>query len=103
SRAVGDSVRLEIARGEQTVTLVVPVTERDDDPTRFVPLVTADEPLIVRLGILGLTLNSKAASLLEDLREATGVVVASTTGVGLPGSDARLKAGDLIHALNGAP
>ena len=46
-------------------TLVVPVTEREDDPTRFVPLLTADEPLIARLGILGLTLNSKAASLLK--------------------------------------
>jgi serine protease Do len=103
SRAVGDSVRLEIARGEQTLTLVVPVAEREDDPSRFVPLLTADEPLIVRLGILALTLNSKAASLLEDLRESSGVVVASTTGVGLPGSDVRLKAGDLIHALNGAP
>jgi serine protease Do len=102
-RAVGDSVRLEIERGEQTLTLLVPVTEREDDPTRFVPLLTADDPLIARLGILGLTLNSKAASLLQDLRESTGVVVASTTGVGLTGSDVRLKAGDLIHALNGAP
>jgi serine protease Do len=102
-RAVGDSVRLEVERGEQTLTLLVPVTEREDDPTRFVPLLTADEPLIARLGILGLTLNSKAASLLQDLRESTGVVVASTTGVGLPGSDVRLKPGDLIHALNGAP
>ena len=53
--------------------------------------------------ILALTLNSKAATLLQDLRDSTGVVVASTTGVGLPGSDVRLKAGDLIHALNGAP
>ncbi len=103
SRAVGDSVRLEIVRGEQTSTLLVPVTEREDDPTRFVPLLTAEEPLIARLGILALTLNSKAATLLQDLRESTGVVVASTTGVGLPGSDVRLKAGDLIHALNGAP
>ena len=102
-RAVGDSVRLEIERGEQTLTLLVPVTEREDDPTRFVPLLSADEPLIARLGILGLTLNSKAASLLQDLRESTGVVVATTTGVGLAGSDVRLKAGDLIHALNGAP
>ena len=83
--------------------MVVPDTEREDDPTRFVQLLSADEPLIARLGILGLTLNSKAASLLQDLRESSGVVVASTTGIGMPGSDVRLKAGDLIHALNGAP
>jgi serine protease Do len=101
-RAVGDTVRLEILREAQVLTLLVPVTEREDDPTRFLPLVTPNEPFIDRLGVLALTLDSKAASLLPDLRVPSGVVVASTTGSATLGSDARLKAGDLIHALNGA-
>jgi serine protease Do len=103
SRAVGDIVRLEVQRSDTTTTLFVPVTEREDDPTRFVSLVTDDEPFLDRLGILALTLDEKASHLLPDLRLGTGVVVASTNGAIPPGSDGQLKGGDLIHALNGTP
>ncbi len=103
SRAVGDTVRLEVLRGARTSTMFVAIAERDDDPTRFVPLVPSGEPHIDRLGILGVTLDSRAAALLPDLRTASGVVVASTTLDLVPGADGQLKPGDLIHALNGSP
>jgi serine protease Do len=101
SRAVGDTVRLEIQRGTQTLPILVSVAERDDDPTRFTPLVAADEPYIERLGILGITLDTKSASLLSDIRVGSGVVVAATSNDLVPNSEGQLKPGDLIHGLNG--
>jgi serine protease Do len=102
SRAVGDTVRLEVQRGTQTMPVLVQVAERDDDPTRFTPLVAPDEPYIERLGILGITLDTKSASLLSDIRIGTGVVVAATSMDLVPNAEGQLKPGDLIHALNGA-
>ena len=81
----------------------MPVVEREDDPTRFVPLVTPNEPFIAGSACWRLTLNSKAASLLPDLRVSSGVVVASTTRRGDAGLGRAAQGGDLIHALNGAP
>jgi serine protease Do len=102
SRAVGDTVRLEIQRGSQTLPVLVTVAERDDDPTRFTPLVAPDEPYVERLGILGLTLDTKSAALLSDIRIASGVVVAATSTDLVPNAEGQLKPGDLIHSLNGA-
>jgi serine protease Do len=102
SRAVGDTVRLEVQRGTQTMPVLVPVAERDDDPTRFTPLVAPDEPYIERLGVLGITLDTKSAALLSDIRIGSGVVVAATSTDLVPNAEGQLKPGDLIHALNGA-
>ena len=102
SRAVGDTVRLEVQRGTQTLPVLVSVAERDDDPTRFTPLVAPDEPYIERLGVLGITLDTKSAALLSDIRIGSGVVVAATSTDLVPNAEGQLKPGDLIHALNGA-
>ena len=101
SRAVGDTVRLEIQRGAQSDTVLVKVAERDDDPTRFTPLVPADEPYIDRLGVLGLTLDAKAKELLDDLRIASGVIVAAMSNSAIAGAEGQLKSGDVIHEVNG--
>lgn len=101
SRAVGDTVRLEIQRGERSETVLVKVAERDDDPTRFTPLVPADEPYIDRLGVLGLTLDAKAKTLLDDLRIGSGVIVAAMSNSAVAGAEGQLKSGDVIHEVNG--
>ncbi len=101
SRAVGDTVRLDLERRGTGVTLSVPVVERDDDPYRFTALARPEDHLIPRLGVLGLSMTPDLAALLPDLRVATGVVVAGISGEVLPGSDGQLAAGDVIHAVNG--
>jgi serine protease Do len=100
SRAVGDTVRLEILRDAKTTTAFVAVAERDDDPTRFVARGPRGEKLVGQRGVLGVTLDKKIATLLPDLRIPTGVVVASTSLDLVPGAEAQLKPGDLIHAVN---
>jgi serine protease Do len=79
----------------------VPVTEREDDPTRFATLARPDEHLVPRLGVLGLSLGPQLADMLPDVRIRSGVVVAGTSGEQVPGSDGRLQPGDVIHAVNG--
>ena len=103
SRAVGDTVQLEIERGTTVQPVLVKVAEREDDPTRFSPLVAPDEPYIDRLGVLGLTLDAKAAEMLPDLRVTSGVVIAATSAATLSGAEGQLKSGDVIHDVNGKP
>jgi serine protease Do len=101
SRAVGDTVRLDIERRGQAVTLAVRVAEREDDPSRFTTLARPEEHLVRRLGILGLTMTPELAALVPDFRVATGVIVAGTSGDQIPGSDGQLAIGDIVHAVNG--
>jgi serine protease Do len=102
-RAVGDTVQLEIERGTTVQPVLVKVAEREDDPTRFSPLVAPDEPYIDRLGVLGLTLDAKAAEMLPDLRVTSGVVIAATSAATLSGAEGQLKSGDVIHDVNSKP
>ncbi len=101
SRAVGDTVRLDIERRGNAMTLRVPIVERENDPSRFSSFADPQDHVVARLGILGLTLDASVARLLSDVRIAEGVVVAGASGDVVPGSDDQLKAGDIIHAVNG--
>jgi serine protease Do len=101
SRAVGDTVRLDLERRGTGLTLSVPVVERDGDPGRFAALARPEDHLVPRLGVLGLTLTPELAAMLPDIRVTSGVVVAGASGDAVPGSDGQLSAGDVIHAVNG--
>jgi serine protease Do len=101
SRAVGDTVRLDVERRGTGLTLSVPVVEREDDPYRFTALARPEENLIPRLGVLGLSMTPDLAAMVPDLRVASGVVVAGASGEVVPGSDGQLEVGDVIHAVNG--
>jgi serine protease Do len=94
----GSSVNLEVGRGLQRLTLKVGVVERRDDANRFRDLVTPDQNLIPRLGLLGLDLTPELARLIPGIREARGVVVA---GVALNAGSAGPLPGDVIYGVNG--
>ena len=53
-----------------------------------------------QLGIVGLEINDRVRELLSDLRDATGVVVASVSHEAAPSWEGELEVGDVIHALN---
>jgi serine protease Do len=99
---VGESVILQIVRGEEKITAEVEVIERPNDPYRFMDLVTREDNMIPQLGIFALDLDSRIADQLPSLRKPAAVVVAAkaadTTG---PGE--LFQAGDLIDSLNGEP
>jgi serine protease Do len=99
-RKPGSTVNIEVGRGLQRLTLRVPVVERRDESDKFRDLVTPEQNLIGRLGILGLDLTPELAQLIPGIRDSHGVVVA---GVAL---DAQGSAGpvpgDVIYGVNGA-
>ena len=76
---LGSTVSMVVSREGQTLTLAVPVIEREDDPQRFADMVDPERNLIKRLGILAIELNDKLTAMLPDLRHEYGVVVAAQT------------------------
>ena len=99
-RAVGDTVSVRVERGGHTLDVKVTVVERDDDPQRFESLVRPEDLVIPQLGIVGLEINDRVRELLSDLRDASGVVVASVSHEAAPSWEGELEVGDVIHALN---
>jgi serine protease Do len=98
-RRPGSPVHLEVGRGLQRLTLRVPVVERREEADRFRDLVTPEQNLISRLGILGLDLTPELARMIPGLRDAHGVVVA---GVALDAEESSGPLpGDVIYGVNG--
>jgi serine protease Do len=98
-RRPGSTVNLEVGRGLQRLTLRVPVVERRDEADRFRDLVTPEQNLISRLGILGLDLTPELARLIPGIRAPQGVVVA---GVSMDAGSGGPLPGDVIYGVNGA-
>jgi serine protease Do len=96
---IGDSVELQILRDQKKLQVKVAVTEKADDTLRFADMVNPDKDTILKLGILGLTVDEKAGQILE-LRYQEGVLVAAFAGTP-PYFGDELKEGDVIHAVNG--
>lgn len=99
---IGEAVTLEILRGGEVLTVPVPVLERSDDIHRFAPMVSPEENLLPRLGILAVDLNPRIAEMIPGLRARRGVVVAARSPDATYGR-VTLQPGDVILSLNGRP
>jgi serine protease Do len=100
--AMGDKVHLELLRGKQTLKADVEVVEIASDPSRFADLVTPENNLVPRLGILGIGIDKRLAQLLPELRMPYGIVVAAGYASDLS-SGTGLQPGDVIYSVNGVP
>lgn len=98
ARTAGDTVRIEVLRGEQLFAFAVPVVERPGDIERLADLVSAERNLVDELGILGLDLTPELAVLLPGSRGSRGILVAAKAA---PGAAHDLQPGDIIYSLNG--
>lgn len=101
-RRVGDTVELEVGRGDARRAYSVTTIERQGDPDRFQAMVRPKEHLVAKLGILGLNLTPEVSAMLPILRDPGGVVVAASSARSIPRGEPLLP-GDGIHALNGSP
>ena len=97
---IGNTVELQVARGQKVFGATVTVTESPGDPERFADMVTPENNLVSKLGILGLTIDDKIRQVLSDLRLPDGVLVAAQTGTPSYFGD-QPREGDVIHAVNG--
>ena len=98
-RKIGDVVEIKALRGSEELTANVAVLEREDDPGRLAELVTRDQNMIQKLGILGIELNREIRELLPPLRRSAGVVVAARLAVG-PDWSSLFQPGDVIYSVN---
>jgi serine protease Do len=98
--SIGDTVRLEILRGKETVMVDVPVVEREDDPERLADLVDPERDIIEPLGLLAIDVTDAVKKIVGGLRLDGGILVAAHAGTSrYVGVD--LQQGDVIHSING--
>jgi serine protease Do len=102
TRGVGEQVAIEVRRGTRTLTVRVPVVERENDTGQLEALISTQQ-VIRDLGIIGLDLTAKIAELLPTVRRDKGVVVARVTPETPYSQQGRLQPGDVIYAVNGKP
>jgi len=99
THAPGDTLRLQVLRGDQKIDLKIPVKQAHNDTDRLADVADPEKNLIAKLGIIGSNLDGAVANLLDDPRATTGVVVAARVRDPLE-VDTALVAGDIIHAVN---
>jgi serine protease Do len=97
-----DKVVLQVLRGGEKIQIEVPVVSKRDDPDRFADLVTPEENMVLRLGLLCIQIDKKLAEMLPDLRNKYGIVVAAGSTRDLT-SGTGLQPGDVIYAVDGSP
>jgi serine protease Do len=102
TRTIGDQVSLEVQRGDRRLTLRVPVVERETETTRLTDLLTPQNS-VRALGVLALELTPPIVKALPPLRRRQGVVVVSVSAETPFSQQGRLRAGDVIYALNRRP
>jgi serine protease Do len=97
----GDKVHLDILRGNDRLVFNVPVMEPPRDMDQITGLADTEKNLVPALGILGLEIDKRIASMIADLRDPFGIIVAArSAGAGV---EVPLNAGDVIRTLNGQP
>ena len=100
-RRGGERIKLGVLRGSEKLSFDVLVVELPHEFDRLADLVNPDKSLVSKLGIVGLEINPKIAAMFPTLRLTGGVVVVARAAD--PNVDTSLTAGDVIHAINGAP
>jgi serine protease Do len=101
--SLNDTVAIDVLRDGKPLSMTVQVTERDDDPFRFMDLVKPQDNLIPKLGIVGVPITPEVAKLLPDTRKKYGVIVAAREGESEYTGQGGLKLGDVIYSVNTTP
>jgi serine protease Do len=98
-----EKVTLQVLRGQDQLTVDVPVTDSVDDPQRFADMVNPEDNLVPKLGILAIGIDKTLAAMLPGLRNDYGVVVAAGSSATDLTSGTGLQPGDVIYSVNQAP
>ena len=92
-------VTLDVLRNGEKKSLKVAVLERPKDPDRLMSLVSKDQNLVPRLGILAVDLDESVTPLMPALRRLSGAVIVGVTDDGA-GAAAGLRVGDVVYEIN---
>jgi serine protease Do len=98
--ASGGRIRLEVLRGDRTLSVSVEVKERNLAAADYSELASREENLIPELGIFAVDLTPELRALVSPVRRNTGgILVASKSAEG-PLIEDGFQAGDVIYAVN---
>lgn len=101
SRGEGEKVHFEVLRSKQQVSFDVSPRERPHEMDQVSALADPEKSLVPQLGILGVEIDRKIASMIEELRDPYGIIVAArAAGAAV---EVPLTTGDVIRSLNGEP
>jgi serine protease Do len=93
-------VQINALRGTEKVSASVKVSEREDDPFRFLDLVKPEANQVSKLGIICLEITQDMAKLLPETRKPYGIVVAARSAESEYSGQGGLKLGDVIYSVN---
>lgn len=95
----GEKVPIVVLRGGTQLSFNVPVREEKRNMDELISLADAEKNLIPALGIVGVDIDLKIASMLSGLRSPFGIIVAAkATG---SSGEVPLMPGDVIFQMNG--
>src|SRR4051812_6343825 len=100
-RDFGEKAQVMVLRGTAPVTVSVPVSEEKRDMDQVISLAAPAKNLVPPLGILGVEIDKKIASMVAGLRSPYGIIVAAKAAGS--GGDVPLVVGDVIRQFNGQP
>jgi serine protease Do len=101
SREAGEKVHLGILRGATQMSFDIPLKERPHEMDQVSALADPEKNLVPQLGILAVEIDKNIASMIDDLRDPYGIIVAARAA-GTAG-EVPLTAGDVIRSMNGQP
>lgn len=99
---VGEQIALDVRRGEQRLSIKVPVAERSGGTASLESLI-GQMVSVPRLGISALDLTPAVAQILPPVRRDKGAVIARVAADAPFSQQGRLQAGDVVHTINGTP
>jgi serine protease Do len=96
----GQKVRLDLLRGDGTLSIEVASVEESHTTDRLADMIDAEKNRVRQLGIIGIAIDKQTESMFPGLRGPYGVIVAAlaaSSAASLTG----LEVGDVIHEVNG--
>jgi len=101
SRDAGEKVRFEVLRASTQLAINVTLKERPHEMDQVSALADPEKNLVPQLGILAVEIDKNIASMIDDLRDPYGLIVAARAAGGA--GEIPLTTGDIIRSFNGQP
>jgi serine protease Do len=101
SRSAGEKIQFEVLRGTTQIGFDITLKEQPHEVDQVSALADPEKSLVSQLGILAVEIDKNIASMVADLRDPYGIIVAARAA-GAAG-EIPLTAGDVIRSFNGQP
>jgi serine protease Do len=101
SRNAGEKINFEVMRGTMQMGFDITLKEHAHEMDQVSSLADPEKNLVPQLGILAVEIDKNIASMIEDLRDPYGIIVAARAA-GAAG-EIPLMTGDVIRTFNGEP